>query len=33
MNLIIIPQALKVIVPPLNSQYMNLAKNLHWPLS
>ena len=27
MNLIIIPQALKVIVPPLNSQYMNLAKN------
>lgn len=27
MNLVIIPQALKVIVPPLNSQYMNLAKN------
>ena len=27
MNLIIIPQALKVIVPPLNSQYLNLAKN------
>ena len=27
LNLITIPQALKVIVPPLNSQYMNLAKN------
>lgn len=27
MSLIIIPQALKVIVPPLNSQYMNIAKN------
>ena len=27
MNLIIVPQALKVIVPPLNSQYLNLAKN------
>ncbi len=27
LNLITIPQALKVIVPPLSSQYMNLAKN------
>ena len=27
MSLITIPQAMKVIVPPLNSQYMNLAKN------
>ncbi|MGB1157035.1 MAG: ABC transporter permease subunit [Alphaproteobacteria bacterium] len=26
-NLIIIPQALRVIIPPLNSQYMNLMKN------
>jgi len=27
MNLIIIPQALRVIIPPLTSQYLNLAKN------
>ncbi len=27
MNLIILPQALRVIVPPLISQYLNLAKN------
>ena len=27
LSLITIPQALKVIVPPLNSQFMNLAKN------
>ena len=27
MWMIIIPQALRVIIPPLNSQYMNLAKN------
>ena len=27
MRLIIIPQALRVIVPPLTSQYLNLAKN------
>jgi general L-amino acid transport system permease protein len=27
MRLIILPQALRVIVPPLTSQYMNLAKN------
>ena len=26
-NLIVIPQALRVIIPPLNSQYMNLMKN------
>ena len=27
MKMIIIPQALRVIIPPLNSQYLNLAKN------
>ncbi len=27
MKMIIIPQALRVIIPPLNSQFMNLAKN------
>jgi general L-amino acid transport system permease protein len=27
MRLIILPQALRVIVPPLTSHYMNLAKN------
>ena len=27
MNKIIIPQALRVIIPPLNSQYLNLTKN------
>ena len=27
MNLVILPQALRVIVPPLTSQYLNLAKN------
>jgi general L-amino acid transport system permease protein len=27
LNLIIIPQALRVIVPPLTSQYLNLTKN------
>lgn len=27
MNLIILPQALRVIIPPLISQYLNLAKN------
>ncbi|MEM1045025.1 MAG: ABC transporter permease subunit [Pseudomonadota bacterium] len=27
MNLIIIPQALRVIIPPLTSQYLNLTKN------
>lgn len=27
MNLIVIPQALRVIVPPLTSQYLNLTKN------
>jgi general L-amino acid transport system permease protein len=27
MNLIIIPQALRVIVPPLTSQFLNLTKN------
>lgn len=27
MRLVIFPQALRVIIPPLNSQYMNLAKN------
>jgi general L-amino acid transport system permease protein len=27
MNLIILPQALRVIVPPLISQYLNLTKN------
>ncbi len=27
MNLVIIPQALRVIIPPLNSQYLNLTKN------
>jgi general L-amino acid transport system permease protein len=27
MRLIIIPQALRVIVPPLTSQYLNLTKN------
>jgi len=27
MQLVVFPQAMRVIVPPLNSQYMNLAKN------
>jgi len=27
LNLIVIPQALRVIIPPLTSQYLNLAKN------
>ncbi|HEY9736943.1 MAG TPA: ABC transporter permease subunit [Trichocoleus sp.] len=27
MQLVVFPQALRVIIPPLNSQYMNLAKN------
>jgi general L-amino acid transport system permease protein len=27
MNLIILPQALRVIIPPLISQYLNLTKN------
>jgi general L-amino acid transport system permease protein len=27
LNLVVIPQALRVIVPPLTSQYLNLAKN------
>ncbi len=27
LNLVIIPQALRVIIPPLNSQYLNITKN------
>ena len=27
MRLVVLPQALRVIIPPLSSQYMNLAKN------
>jgi general L-amino acid transport system permease protein len=27
MQLVVFPQALRVIIPPLNSQYLNLAKN------
>ena len=27
MNLVILPQALRVIIPPLISQYLNLIKN------
>jgi general L-amino acid transport system permease protein len=27
LNLVIIPQAMRVIVPPLTSQYLNLTKN------
>jgi general L-amino acid transport system permease protein len=27
LKLVIIPQALRVIIPPLTSQYLNLAKN------
>lgn len=27
LRLVVIPQALRVIIPPLNSQYLNLAKN------
>ena len=27
MNLVVIPQALRVIVPPLSSNYLNLTKN------
>ena len=27
MNLIILPQALRIIIPPLISQYLNLTKN------
>ena len=30
LNLVIIPQALRVIVPPLTSQYLNLTKNSSW---
>ncbi len=28
---VIIPQALRVIIPPLTSQYLNLAKTRRWP--
>ena len=28
LNLVIIPQALRVIIPPLTSQYLNLTKNV-----
>lgn len=27
MNLVVIPQAMRVIIPPLNSQYLNITKN------
>ncbi len=27
LNLVVIPQALRVIIPPLNSQYLNITKN------
>ena len=27
MSLVIIPQALRVIIPPLSSQYLNITKN------
>jgi len=27
LNLVVIPQALRIIVPPLTSQYLNLTKN------
>jgi general L-amino acid transport system permease protein len=27
LRLVVIPQALRVIIPPLNSQYLNLTKN------
>jgi len=27
LRLVVIPQALRVIIPPLTSQYLNLAKN------
>jgi len=27
MRLVVFPQALRVIIPPLNSEYMNLTKN------
>ena len=27
MNLVILPQALRIIIPPLISQYLNLTKN------
>ena len=27
MRLIIVPQAMRVVIPPLTSQYLNLAKN------
>jgi general L-amino acid transport system permease protein len=27
MNLVVLPQALRVIIPPLISQYLNLTKN------
>ena len=27
MRLVVFPQALRVIIPPLNSEFMNLAKN------
>ena len=27
MNLVVLPQALRVIIPPLNSNYMNITKN------
>jgi general L-amino acid transport system permease protein len=27
MQMVILPQALRVIIPPLTSQYLNLAKN------
>ena len=27
LNLVVIPQAMRVIIPPLNSQYLNITKN------
>ena len=27
MNLVVIPQAMRVIIPPLTSQYLNITKN------
>ena len=30
LRLIVIPQAIRVMLPPMGNQYLNLAKILHW---
>lgn len=32
LRLVVIPQAMRIIIPPLTSQYLNLTKNSSWQL-